>query len=298
MESHEIQDHSTLTDQIMAGALTGLVEYSIMYPIDLMKTRMQTLRPYSKANYGSVFKGLLKIKLEEGGLRLFRGMSLPLVASIPAHAIYYSSYEKMKRVFSGTEFGTENPMAQALAGGIAITNHNIVMNPADVVKQRMQVYGSPYRSSIHCLKNILHNEGIRALYRSLPTQMAIDAPYGALHFVIYETCQNICNPSRAFDPKSHILCGALAGGCAAAATTPLDVCRTLLNTQEGAVLGETTGTKIRGLPHALVTVYKMNGIWGFTRGMKPRVMHHVPSTAICWCVYEFFKHYFSKKGVN
>ncbi|GFQ95056.1 mitoferrin-1 [Trichonephila clavata] len=298
MESHEIQDLSTVTDQAMAGALTGLVEYSLMYPIDLMKTRMQTLRPYSKANYGSVFGGLLKIKLEEGGSRLFRGMSLPLVASIPAHAIYYSSYEKMKRILSGTEFGTQNPFAQAAAGVIAITNHNIVMNPADVVKQRMQVYGSPYRSSVHCLKTILHKEGIKALYRSLPTQMAIDAPYGALHFVIYEACQNILNQSRAFDPLSHILSGALAGGCAAAATTPLDVCRTLLNTQEGAVLGETSGTKIRGLPHALVTVYKMNGIWGFTRGMKPRVMHHVPSTAICWFVYEFFKHYFSEKDAK
>ncbi|GBL86410.1 Mitoferrin-1 [Araneus ventricosus] len=296
MESHDIQDLSTPTDQALAGAVTGLVEYSIMYPIDLMKTRMQTLRPYSKAKYKSVFSGMLKIKVEEGGFRLFRGMSMPLIASIPAHALYYSSYEMTKRFLSGTEFGTQNPIAQSVAGAIAVTLHNIVMNPADVVKQRMQVYASPYSSSLNCLKTVVRREGVGALYRSLPTQLAIDAPHGALHFVIYETSQNFLNPSRSFDAKSHILCGALAGGCAAAATTPLDVCRTLLNTQEGAVLGETERTKIRGLPHALVTVYKMNGIWGFTRGIKARVMHQMPSTAICWCVYEFFKHYLSDRG--
>ncbi|XP_042905793.1 mitoferrin-1 [Parasteatoda tepidariorum] len=296
MEHEGIQDFSKISHQAMAGAITGLVEYSVMYPIDLIKTRMQTLRPYSKANYKSVFGGLLKINSEEGMLRLFRGMPLPLVASIPAHALYYSTYEVMKRMLSGTEFGTKNPIAQSAAGALAITNHNIVMNPADVVKQRMQIYGSPYKSSFHCLKSILKSEGVIALYRSLPTQMAIDAPYGALHFVIYETIQNFLNPSRAFDAKSHILSGAIAGGFAAAATTPLDVCRTLLNTQEGAVLGEAERNKIRGLFPALVTVYKMQGLKGFTRGMKARVMHHVPSTAICWCVYEFFKHYFSEKG--
>lgn len=292
----EIQDQSTPGDQALAGAITGLVEYSLMYPIDLIKTRMQILRPTSTANYRSVFGGLLKIKLEEGLPRLFRGMPLPLIASVPAHAVYYSSYEMSKRFLSGTEFATKNPIAQASAGVLAITNHNIVMNPADVIKQRMQVYGSPYRSSMHCLRSVLRLEGVSALYRSLPTQMAIDAPYGALHFVIYEACQNVLNPSRAFDAMSHIVCGAFAGGCAAAATTPLDVCRTLLNTQEVGALGG--GSMIRGLPHALVTVYKMHGVWGFTRGMKARVMHHVPSTAICWCVYEFFKHYFSNQNIE
>ncbi|GIY81612.1 mitoferrin-1 [Caerostris extrusa] len=292
---HDIQDHSTFTDQVLAGAITGLVEYSIMYPIDLMKTRMQIQRPYSKARYRSVFAGLLKIKLEEGGFRLFRGMMMPLLASIPAHAFYYSSYEMTKRVLSRSEFGTKNPIAQSVAGVIATANHNIVMNPADVIKQRMQVYNSPYKSSLHCLKTVVRTEGIAALYRSLPTQMVIDAPYGALHFVLYETCQNYFNPNRKFDAKTHLLSGAVAATCAAAATTPLDVCRTLLNTQEGAVLGETARTKIRGLPHALVTVYKMNGAWGFTRGMKARIMHQVPSAAMCWCVYEFFKHYLSEK---
>lgn len=47
----------------------------------------------------------------------------------------------------------------------------------------------------------------------------------------YEVAQNITNPSREYNPSMHMVSGALAGGIAAAITTPLDVCKTLLNTQ-------------------------------------------------------------------
>lgn len=53
----------------------------------------------------------------------------------------------------------------------------------------------------------------------------------ALHFMTYEWCQSMLNPARAYDPRAHALSGAAAGALAAAATTPLDVCKTVLNTQ-------------------------------------------------------------------
>jgi hypothetical protein len=53
----------------------------------------------------------------------------------------------------------------------------------------------------------------------------------AVHFVTYEWCQSSMNPSRKYDPRVHALAGGCAGALAAAATTPLDVCKTVLNTQ-------------------------------------------------------------------
>lgn len=53
----------------------------------------------------------------------------------------------------------------------------------------------------------------------------------AVHLVTYEWCQSVLNPMRRYSPPAHALSGALAGALAAAATTPLDVCKTLLNTQ-------------------------------------------------------------------
>lgn len=58
--------------------------------------------------------------------------------------------------------------------------------------------------------------------------------FQALHFVAYEWATSKLNPLRRYDPRAHAAAGALAGAVAAAATTPLDVCKTLLNTQEVA----------------------------------------------------------------
>lgn len=64
----------------------------------------------------------------------------------------------------------------------------------------------------------------------------------------------------------------------------LDVCKTLLNTQEAGV-GET-----KGLVDAIKKVHKVAGLKGFFKGMQARVLYQMPATAICWSTYEFFKY--------
>ena len=72
-----------------------------------------------------------------------------------------------------------------------------------------------------------------------------------------------------------IVSGAMAGAIAAAATTPLDVCKTLLNTQQG-------GVRPQGMVEAFKIVYRLRGISGFFRGLNARILSQMPATAICW----------------
>lgn len=37
-------------------------------------------------------------------------------------------------------------------------------------------------------------------------------------------------------------------------------------------------------------IYRLNGLGGFFKGLKARVLYQMPSTAICWSTYEFFKY--------
>lgn len=157
-----------------------------------------------------------------------------------------------------------------------------------VVKQRMQMYNSPYKSCGDCIQRIYHTEGLRAFYRSYSTQLSMNLPFQSLHFIVYELCQDRLNAERQYSPRSHVISGALAGGIAAAATTPLDVCKTLLNTQEQKTLSK-HGT-ITGMGNALRTVYRHRGIRGYFQGVSARVVYVMPSTAISWSVYEFLKY--------
>lgn len=82
----------------------------------------------------------------------------------------------------------------------------------------------------------------------------------------------------------------MAGGVAAAATTPLDVIKTLLQTRGGA--SDMEIRHARGLFPAAGIIWRREGMKGFFRGMNARVVTAAPSTAICWSAYELAKAYF------
>lgn len=169
------------------------------------------------------------------------------------------------------------------------------------------MFNSPYRGVLDCVGSLLRHEGPAAFYRSYTTQLTMNVPFQALHFMTYEYLQELLNPHRQYNPSSHVVSGALAGALAAAATTPLDVCKTLLNTQEaqaihviqaepGAVGAAAApgGRHISGLGEAFRTVYRMGGVPAFFKGVQARIIYQMPSTAISWSVYEFFKYMITK----
>jgi solute carrier family 25 iron transporter 28/37 len=137
-------------------------------------------------------------------------------------------------------------------------------------------------------------EGWRAFYYSFGTQLILNIPYQSLHFVVYEFVQDMVNPERRYMPLSHVASGAAAGAVAAALTTPFDVCKTLLNTQESGAVAQ-HGRNVHGIVSAATTVYALKGFKGFFSGTSARVLFQIPSTAIAWFVYEFFKYALKKQ---
>ncbi|XP_026215810.1 mitoferrin-2-like [Anabas testudineus] len=300
---------------MLAGAVAGIMEHCLMYPIDCVKTRMQSLHPEPGARYRNVMDALRQIVRTEGIWRPIRGVNVLAVGAGPAHALYFACYEKIKFTLSDAIHpGANSHFANGVAGCMATVLHDAIMNPAEVVKQRMQMFNSPYRGVLDCVGSMMRREGPAAFYRSYTTQLTMNVPFQALHFMTYEYLQELLNPHRQYNPSSHVVSGALAGGVAAAATTPLDVCKTLLNTQEaqaihmiqaetttaagavGAATASAHGSRhISGLGTAFRTVYRMGGMPAFFKGVQARVIYQMPSTAISWSVYEFFKYIITKR---
>jgi len=282
-EGHKIQVH------MMAGSVAGMFEHCLLYPVDLVKTRMQRLQPEEGA-YRNFQKSVMQLIKNEGIRGSYRGLPAMVSGAGPAHAMYFATYEGLK-----TTFATHAPMFPAhasytAAGLVATLLHDSLMCPAEVVKQRMQMIGSPYSSSLQCAKHVYATEGIHAFYRSYTTQLTLNVPFQCIHFSIYEKLQTIFNSDRKYSPLSHMLSGGIAGSTAAALTTPLDVCKTLLNTQEAKVIEAVNNTPVKGMVNAVKTVYYIGGPRAFMRGIVARTIYQFPSTACCWSVYEFFKY--------
>src|SRR4051794_868852 len=97
-----------------------------------------------------------------------------------------------------------------------------------VIKQRMQVHESQFRSVFTCARVVYQTEGLAAFYVSYPTTLTMSIPFTAVQFTVYEQIKKLLNPSGQYSPVTHMVAGGIAGAVAAGVTTPLDVAKTML----------------------------------------------------------------------
>ncbi|KAJ9292623.1 hypothetical protein DTO271G3_8595 [Paecilomyces variotii] len=285
--------HYGLGHNMLAGAFAGIAEHSVMYPVDLLKTRMQIINPGGANLYTGLTNAVSTIYRIEGWRTLWKGVSSVIVGAGPAHAVYFGTYEFVKEFAGGNVDDGHHPMAAALSGASATIASDALMNPFDVIKQRMQVHGSQHKTIMQCAKSVYRAEGLQAFYVSYPTTLCMTIPFTATQFVAYESISKFMNPKKEYDPFTHCIAGGLAGAFAAGITTPLDVVKTLLQTRGLAQDQEIRSAK--GLLNAASIIKRQYGWKGFLRGMRPRIISTMPSTAICWTSYEMAKAYFKKQ---
>jgi len=182
------------------------------------------------------------------------------------------------------------------AGFISTIFHDVIMVPAETIKQRMQL--GYYRDASHATKRMVAAGGA-SLFRSLPTTLAMNVPYASLMMMSNESLRRLLNPTGAFSLPTFLTAGAISGAMAAALTTPLDVVKTRLQTQ-GMVRAKTSTGELHSAPHkfkvryqgfsdAFQAVYRSEGARGFFRGVGPRMLQTGPSCALSWCAYECAK---------
>lgn len=153
--------------------------------------------------------------------------------------------------------------------------------PAEVIKQRTQagILGANSTSMMN-LKYLLSNQSgegvIRGLYRGWNTTILREIPFTIIQFPLYEYFKTKIPVKQKDSLVSGALCGSLAGGIAAALTTPLDVIK----------------TRIMLNPHRISTLtlvqdlIKEEGYSAFLKGIGPRTAWISAGGAIFLGCYE------------
>ncbi|WWC65555.1 uncharacterized protein I303_108173 [Kwoniella dejecticola CBS 10117] len=326
LEEEEEHDYESLpvgsgwAVNMAAGAMAGISEHAAIFPVDSIKTRMQVLpalnpilsplgvssatatagastsaaaaagaggvRP-APPQLNTIMQHVRSISTTEGLRSLWRGVASVILGAGPAHAAHFGMYEFVREISGGRGEGWAGVAGTALAGAAATISSDALMNPFDVIKQRMQIRNSPHRNVLSCARTVYAREGLAAFYVSYPTTLTMSVPFTAVQFSAYESLKTLMNPDGSYSPITHCTAGGIAGGLAAAVTTPLDVAKTLLQTR-----GSNSDPRIRAarsMGEALRIIRDRDGWRGLRRGMLPRVLTVAPSTAISWMSYEFFK---------
>lgn len=298
----EDDEHLTATQHMLAGAFAGMTEHMAMYPVDTVKTRMQSyvaVRDY--ANHG-MFRATRAIISSDGLAALWRGVGAVALSAGPAHALYFATYESVRSTLAPQQRtdGQVHPIATAFAGICATIVGDGIMTPLDVVKQRMQLSSrTSYSSVLQCTRQVYLDHGFSAFYAGYRATLLMNIPFTAVYFSGYETAKKCILDWRGiedenqFSATSHCIAGAAAGAIAAATTNPLDVVKTRLQTQ-----GEVGARRYRGLTDALRSIRVEEGFTGLMRGVRPRIVFHMPAAAVCWTTYEFCKHLMNRTVVE
>ncbi|XP_053991681.1 mitoferrin-like [Hylaeus volcanicus] len=219
---------------VIAGSSAGVAEHSFVYPLDTLKTRLQsvsvsTRNCSSQLKYWSFFD-------KKYIFRLFRGLPTLCIGCIPAHIALFSVYELSKSML-----GTDTIIRSSLCGAFSTLAHDLILTPVDVIKQRLQL--GYHKSALQCCHKLYIHGRLSSFYRSLGTILLMNVPFSAIFVTANEALRRFIWPS--FTTKTsdtyflnthklvylHFFTAGIAGGLAGICTTPLDVIKTRLQTQ-------------------------------------------------------------------
>ena len=198
-----------------SGGLAGLTVDIILFPVDTIKTRLQSPQGFRQA----------------GGFRsIYSGLGIVSAGSVPSAALFFLTYEHSNLVLGAHNWSALScNMFAACAGEFVAC---LIRVPVEVVKQRAQVQGGK-SSSFSVIKTVFKSDGLRGFYRGFSATIFREIPFALIQYPLWERLRKGFSPNE----KRHgvldsALAGFLAGGFAAFITTPFDVIktRTMLST--------------------------------------------------------------------
>ncbi|KAL9098036.1 MAG: hypothetical protein Q9163_006220 [Psora crenata] len=277
---------------LLAGALAGTTVDLSLYPLDTLKTRLQ-----SSAGFRA-----------SGGFRgVYAGVGSALIGSAPGAALFFVSYEGVKDALRRARRGKQEEeeeeqqqqqqrggrgvwdskahegaarwaaageesieqMAAASAGEVAAC---AVRVPTEVVKQRAQALQQGRGGSLEVLQDILRQRrkigAVRVwteLYRGWSITVLREVPFTVIQFPIWEALKEHRRRTTDAVTVSAVesgFFGSIAGAIAAGVTTPLDVLKTRMMLAREK---ENTWALAR-------RVLRESGPRAFVAGMGPRVL--------------------------
>jgi solute carrier family 25 aspartate/glutamate transporter 12/13 len=143
-----------------------------------------------------------------GLVGLYKGASACLLRDVPFSAIYFPTYNHLKRDYFGESQTKQLGILQLLtAGAIAGMPAAYLTTPCDVIKTRLQVEArkgeSSYTSLRHCAKTVWKEEGFRAFFKGGPARILRSSPQFGFTLAAYEVLQSLL-PMPGAGKKEHV----------------------------------------------------------------------------------------------
>ena len=243
---------STNNNTIINGLVAGTIGAFAVYPIDVIKTRMQNQNLKIEKLYNSGFD-CAKQLWNQGRYKLFYKGCLPQLIGIgPEKAVKLYVYN-----YYVNNNGNLNLYSHIIGGLLAGTSQVMITCPYEIIKINLQMN---------------QKFSINNLYKGAGACFLRDIPFSGIYFPLYW----ILKEKENYNP---FIAGTLAAAPAALLCTPADVIKTRIQT-----INNNNNNKII---HIISSIYKNEGFYAFWKGGGWRVLRSSPQLGITMIVYDF-----------
>eukprot|EP01016_Furgasonia_blochmanni_P019624 TRINITY_DN2193_c0_g2_i1.p1 TRINITY_DN2193_c0_g2~~TRINITY_DN2193_c0_g2_i1.p1 ORF type:complete len:394 (+),score=18.81 TRINITY_DN2193_c0_g2_i1:161-1342(+) len=242
----------------LAGAVGTILHDTIFTPFDMLKQRKQLLCDRQITNF-QLLRCVIK---NEGLISLFRSVPITMLMNIPNAYVVVGVNDTLKLLWEPKH--GHNFYSYLACAGAAGTAAAIATIPMDVIKTKLQTQNTYHENFVappeKCCGGVMTinpNNGPQLVQN----QGTASCSKGLFEREKLNAPKNMHTfTSRAFisfkmDPQSKY------------------------------------AIKYKGVLHAVETIYKEEGMKGFTKGVGPRIFSQAPSAAISWATYESVKNF-------
>ena len=290
---------------LIAGSCSGILSTVILYPMDVIRTKMQT------GNCGKGPINVFRHTIQHGGIKaLYTGMALPLGAqAVYKGTVFFvnDATQNLIRDFRVWRYKNVSSKQQQLTLGDRFWcgflggafNGAVFVTPVELVRNQLIAQHSKrataivetastetnYRGSWDVIRQSFHRSGIRSLWRGVGWTVARDGVGCGCFFYSIAFFQQLLTPlneSPTFG--TQIVSGGLAGLSYWIVALPIDSIKTWVQS------GELQATSV-SVRETIRKIYLENGIIGVSksllRGWQVAYGKGIPSSALIVVTYSF-----------
>jgi len=252
---------------ITAGGAAGALTDLLFFPVDTIKTRLQSPQGFFRSG---------------GFSRIYSGLPATVAGCVPGAAVFFGTYEYTKKKLATSQPNLNHTFDHILSAALAVSTAALVRVPVDNVKQKMQVTNESFINTIFKVKVL----GIRGYWSSLMR----DIPFSVVQFPLYEYMKKKSLAHKKLHPECEVpigeaaVFGSLSGGVAAVVTTPVDVIKTRL-----ILINDIHGVPYKNAWDVALKIARHEGKGVFFSGLTPRMGSIMVSSILYFGTYEGIK---------
>lgn len=157
----------TPPQRMVAGAMAGATAQIIIYPLELVKTRL-AICPHG--TYSGILDCARKVWIQEGWRSFYRGLAPSMMGILPYAGVDITAFELLKEHLLDQYDGMPPAHFILGAGMLSSSLAQFSAYPLALVRTRLQAQGiggttSKYAGTVDVLKKTFGKEGFRGLYK-------------------------------------------------------------------------------------------------------------------------------------